>query len=118
MNPRTIRTFEYAGETKPIVDAWVGENNFRLMGGGPKRLFQRGHGFWTAPIRFEIEQQGSKVHMETWVHVNFLARLSSLFVLPKQMGLESGGFRGVLPRKIGRETINKLLQKLGQPPIA
>ncbi len=50
--------------------------------------------------------------------MNILVRLSSLFMLPKQMGLESGGFRGALPRKIGREAVNKLLERLGQPPIA
>ena len=118
MNPRTIRDFEFAGESRSIVDSWAGENGFRLIDGGPARVFQRGHGFWTAPVRFSIEQQGSKVHIETWVHVNFLVRLSALFLLPKQMGLESGGFRGVLPRKIGREAVNKLFQKLGQPVIA
>ncbi len=30
MNPRTVRDFEYAGETKPTVDAWAGESGFRL----------------------------------------------------------------------------------------
>ena len=59
----------------------------------------------------------SPVHLETWVHVNFLVRLMALFMLPKRMGVESGGFRGVLPRKIGRQAVNKLLQKLAQPPV-
>lgn len=118
MNPRTIRDFEYAGETRPTVNAWAGENSFRLVESeGAKRVFQKGHGFWTAPVRVEIEQQGPKVHIEIWIHVNVLVRISSLFMLPKQMGVESGGFRGVLPRKIGRESANKLLQKLGQPLI-
>lgn len=118
MNPRTIRDFEHSGEIRPIVDAWAEENNFRLIEGtGPKRLFQRGHGFWTAPVKFEVSQEGSKVHLETWVHVNLLVRLMALFMLPKRMGVESGGFRGVLPRKIGRQAVNKLLQKLAQPPV-
>jgi len=51
------------------------------------------------------------------VHLNFLVRLMALFMLPKRMGVESGGFRGVLPRKIGRQAVNKLLQKLAQPPV-
>jgi hypothetical protein len=119
MNPRTIRDFDYAGDTRLIVDSWAAENGFRLLDGtGPSRLFQKGHGFWTAPIRLEASQQGSKVHLETWISVNLLVRLMALFMLPKQMGVESGGLRGALPRKIGRQAVNKLFEKLGQPPVA
>jgi len=118
MNPRTVRDFEYSGDSGPIMESWAAENGFRLLDGtGPARLFQRGHGFWTAPIRLEASQAGSKVHLETWVPVNLLVRAMALFTLPKQMGVESGGFRGVLPRKIGRQAVNKLLEKLGQPPV-
>ena len=118
MNPRTIRDFDYSGDIRPVVDFWAQENGFRLVDGGPpKRLFQRGHGFWTAPVKLEALQEGSKVHLEAWVHVSFMVRLMALFMLPKQMGVESGGFRGVLPRKIGRQAVNKLLQQLGQQPI-
>jgi hypothetical protein len=110
---------EYSDGIMPIVDAWAAENGFRLLETtGPKRLFQRGRGFWTAPIRLEASQAGSKTHLEAWIKVSFAVRLMALFVLPKQMGLESGGFRGALPRKIGRQRVNALLEKLGQPPIA
>jgi hypothetical protein len=33
------------------------------------------------------------------------------------MGIESGGFRAVLPRSIARNAINILLNQLGQPSI-
>lgn len=65
MNPRTIRDFDFSGDTGPIVDAWAADNKFRLIESvEPKRLYQRGHGFWPAPVRFEVEQQGSRVHLE------------------------------------------------------
>ncbi len=119
MNPRTIKDFESSGDIRPIVDAWASENGFRILdGNGPARLFQRGRGFWTAPVRLQALQEGSRVHLEAWVKVSFMVRLMALFILPKQMSLESGGFRGVLPRKIGRQRVNALLEKLGQPPIA
>jgi hypothetical protein len=118
MNPRTIRDFEYSGDVRPLVDAWAPEDNFRLIDAtGPKRVYQRGYGFWTAPVKLEVSQQGSRVHLETWVHLNLLVRIMALFILPKQMGVESGGFRGVLPRKIGRNAVNRLLAKLQQQPI-
>jgi hypothetical protein len=119
MNPRTVRDFEYSGDSRPIVDAWAVENGFRLLDGtGAARLFQKGHGFWTAPVRFEASQEGSKVHLETWIPMNLLVRLMALFMLPKQMGVESGGFRAALPRKIARQAVNRLFEKLGQPPVA
>jgi hypothetical protein len=37
--------------------------------------------------------------------------------MPTDMGIESGGFRGVLPRSMARTSVNKLLAELGQPPI-
>jgi hypothetical protein len=119
MNPRTIRNFDFSGDTRPIVDAWAAENSFRLLDGtSPSRLFQKGRGFWTAPIKLGISQEGSKVQLEAWVAISFFVRLTALFLLPKQMGVESGGFQGALPRKIGRQAVNRLLEKLAQPPIA
>jgi hypothetical protein len=50
--------------------------------------------------------------------MNLFVRLMALFMLPKQMSVESGGFRGALPRKIGRQAVNRLLEKLGQTPVA
>jgi hypothetical protein len=119
MNPLTIRDFDLSGDARPIVDAWAAENGFRLIDGtGPARLFQKGHGFWTAPVRLAISQEGSKVHLEAWIPINLFVRAMALFMLPRQMALESGGFRGSLPRKIGRQAVNKLLEKLSQSPIA
>jgi hypothetical protein len=34
------------------------------------------------------------------------------------MSIESGGLKGVLPRSMARDSVNKLLAQLGQPPIA
>jgi hypothetical protein len=33
------------------------------------------------------------------------------------MGIESGGFKGALPRSMARSAVNTLLGQLGQPPI-
>jgi hypothetical protein len=33
------------------------------------------------------------------------------------MGIESGGVRGILPRNMARDAVNKLLGQLSQPPI-
>jgi hypothetical protein len=33
------------------------------------------------------------------------------------MGIRSGGFRLAVPRRIARQAVNRLLEKLGQPLV-
>jgi len=59
----------------------------------------------------------AKVTVQAWARGTFIARLFSLFILPAEMGIASGGFRGALPRKMMRGHVNELLAQLGGPPI-
>jgi hypothetical protein len=70
-----------------------------------------------APMMLELRQTGDKVHMEAWVRVGLMMRLLALFLIPTEMGLESGGFRLTVPRRTARGSVNELLGKLGQSPI-
>jgi hypothetical protein len=81
------------------------------------KLYQRGYGFWTAPVMASFQQANDVIHMETWVRCNLLVRIMSLVILPKEMDLRSGGLRAVLPRKLGRNAVNKLLEQLKLQPI-
>ena len=118
MNPRTIRDFTTDTNLWSIVDAWAQQSGYRLKESLPtSRLYQRGHGFLTAPMMLSISQTGNQVHLEAWIHANLLARLMALFLLPAEMGIESGGFRAVVPRNIARGAVNQLLAQWGQPPI-
>lgn len=118
MSARTVRDFSSAVDVWPIVEGWMGAADFRLVSQtGATRRYQRGYGFLTAPMVLEITQTGSQVHLESWISVGFIARLSALFLVPAEMGIESGGFRLVVPRNIARKAVNDLLPRLGQPPI-
>ena len=118
MNPRTVRDFTASTSVWPVVEAWAKESSYSLKESSQStRLYQRGMGFWTAPMMLEITQSGDNVHVEAWVKVNVLARLMALFMLPAEMTIESGGARGILPRNLARGAVNKLLGQLGQPPI-
>jgi hypothetical protein len=64
-----------------------------------------------------FHQDGGQVSVEAWVRCNTFMRICSLFMLPAEMGVESGGFKGVLPRKIAREALNRLLQDCGARPV-
>lgn len=119
MEKRTVRDFEMSGELAPYLDDWARKHAYHPKGSrGPARLFQRGTGFLTAPMMFQASQEGSHVHVEAWVRGTFLARLMSLFILPAEMTVSSGGSRGVIPRKMARGDVNTFLEGLGQPPIS
>ena len=118
MARRTIRDFTTSADIWPIVEAWAKESDFRLKQGGPAtRLYQRGYGFLTAPMMLQIGQTEGRMHLEAWIRVGLLNRLMALFLVPAEMGIESGGFRLVVPRNVARPAVNKLLNQLGQPPI-
>jgi hypothetical protein len=118
MTKRTVLGFSYSGDLWATVEPWARENGYRQQqGDASRRLYQKGVGFLVAPMMLEVRQDGSQVHLEAWVRCNLFVRLMSLFMLPAEMGIESGGFWAVLPRNIARSAVNKLLPQLGQPVI-
>jgi hypothetical protein len=115
---RTRREFEAGEPIWPRVDAWARDARFRMKeSAGDTRTYQRGHGFWTAPMMVEVGQTGDRAHVEAWIRAGMFARASSLFILPREMGIASGGFKGKVPRNVARRAVNELLASLQQPPI-
>lgn len=118
MAARTVRDFGASGDVTSATDAWAKEAGYRLVETQDQtRTFQKGTGFLVAPMMLSIRQGGGEVHLEAWIRANLFVRLMALFMLPAEMGIESGGFRAALPRNIARGQVNKLLEKLGQPAI-
>jgi hypothetical protein len=118
MDQRTRLTFEQGGSIWPQVEQWARGNGFNLKSSSAaERLYQKGHGLMVAPMMLSIGQTDGKVVLEAWVRCNAFTRLMSLFILPSEIGIQSGGFKAVLPRSIARNAVNILLQQLGQPPI-
>jgi len=117
---RTIRDFTVAQDVWPIVMAWAQEENYQLLvrqSTETRRVYQRGTGMMTAAMKLLVEQSGNQVHLEAWIPIGFFTRLTTLFLMPAEMGITSGGFRGVVPRNMARKAANKLLERLGQPQI-
>lgn len=118
MAKRTTLDFPFAGDLWGTLEPWAKENGYQQQqGDASRRLYQKGVGFLVAPMMLEVRQEDGQVHLEAWVRCNLFVRLMSLFMLPAEMGIESGGFRAVLPRNIARSAVNKLLPQLGQPAI-
>ena len=115
---RTTMDFRAPAEIWQSIDPWAQATGFRLkQSAGSMRLYQKGRGFWMAPVMASIQQANDSIHMETWVRANFFIRLMALFLIPAEMELKSGGFRLVIPRKYGREAVNKLIAQLQLPLI-
>ena len=118
MTQRTKISFQLSADVGPSVERWAGANGFNpRASAGPGRLYQKGVGFLVAPMMLSVQQANGQVALEVWIRCNLFVRIFSLFILPAEMGIESGGFRGVLPRKIARDAVNRLLFDLGQPLI-
>jgi hypothetical protein len=115
---RVVRDFEMSENPWPAVEQWAGQQGFKVREQSEsQRLYQKGKGFFTGSRRVDIKVHDGQVHLEGWVHANMPARMMSLFILPANITLESGGFKGTLPRKLGRGELNPLLEALGQPAI-
>jgi hypothetical protein len=119
MTSRTRISFQWGTDVYPYIDQWASTSGFNMQAAQSNgvRLYQKGHGIMVAPMMLSVTQSGPQVEMEAWVRCNMFVRLMSLFMLPAEMGVESGGFRGVLPRKIARDAINELMRQLQLNPI-
>ena len=118
MNSRTIRDFSVPANIWPNVEHWAASEGFRLIDDlGTTRRFQKGHGLLVLPTKLEIGQMGSDVHLEAWVYGAMINRIFSLFLLPEEIKLDSGGFQAMIPRSISRDSVNRLLIQMGQEMI-
>ncbi len=110
--------FRSAGDIWPVVNKWAGENGYKLkQSAGQERVFQKGIGFLVAPMMLKVKQENQETIIEAWIRANLFVRISCFFILPAEMGIESGGFRAVIPRNIARKAVNTLLAQLNQPLI-
>lgn len=115
---RAVREFRTNQDVWKALDAWARETGYRLVEGAEGRgVYQKGVGLLVAPMKVEVRTQGDLVHLEAWVHIPFITRLMSLFLLPDEITVESGGVKAVIPRQMARNAVNRLLGSLNEPPI-
>lgn len=116
---RSLVTFTLAGDPWPTIAAWAQNHRFmpREPQTGSTKLFQKGSGLFTAPMRAQFTQRGKEIELQAWVHVPLIARIMALFLLPQEMNVRSGGFRAMVPRAIARKAINELLDEVGAEKI-
>ena len=115
---RTVREFPVDQNIWNVIDSWAQQNSYELKASSAAgRLYQKGTGFWMLPRMLQATPTPTGIRLEAWVRANDFNRLFSLFIVPSESVLDSGGNIAIVPRKKGREEVNGLLQMLGQPPI-
>jgi len=115
-------TFTVKGDPWPVITAWAKRHSFKpreLPGATEKtKLFQKGTGLFTSPMRAQFTQTGNTVELQAWVHNLLLSRILTLFLLPMEMNIRSGGLRAVVPRTMARRAVNELLREVNATEIA
>ena len=115
---RTKISFQRQGDLWSVVDHWALEHNYKLRESGEtEKLYQKGKGFWVAPMMLKINYNGKDVQLEAWARANLFVRAMALFIIPSEMKINSGGVRMALPRKMARKAVNDLLSQLDQEAI-
>lgn len=116
---RSVVTYSVTGDPWPTIAEWAKQHGFlpRAPQTGTVKLFQKGSGLMTAPMRAQFTHAGDSIEVQAWVHMPLIARIMALFLLPQEMNVRSGGFRAVIPRNIARKAVNVLLAQVGAEPI-
>ncbi len=118
---RTTLRFQVAGSPWETIEQWAAQSGYKLVpqpGDTQRfRLYQKGSGFWVAPMMLAVSLDGDALTLQAWVRMTLFVRIMAFFILPAEMGVQSGGFRAALPRKMARDKVNVLLGLLSQPPI-
>lgn len=118
MSERTIREFSAKADVWSIVERWAKEYGFTTIDqDAHHRVYRRGRERFDYPILVEISQMNERVRLAAWVKASTLDRGRALFMIPAEMGLESGGAQMVIARNGGRKLVNELLHHLGERPI-
>jgi hypothetical protein len=116
---RTVVTFTMKGDPWPTIATWAKQHRYypREPQTGTVKLFQKGTGLFTAPMRAQFTQRGKDIELQAWVHMPLITRIMALFLLPAEMNVSSGGIRAFVPRSIARKAVNELLVDVGAEPI-
>lgn len=116
---RSVSSFPVHGDPWQAVAAWAQSKGYqpREPQTGNTKLFQKGSGFLTAPVRVQFTFENGVMHVQAYLKISLFARISALFMLPAEMHVNSGGFRAVIPRNMARKSINELLSQMGGQPI-
>lgn len=108
---RTIREFPADQSAWGVIDDWARRVGYELKEAGDfGRLYQKGSGLLTLPRMLAVVPTATGIRLEAWVSASGINRLFSLFIVPPESVLESGGEGGYHSPQQG--------PRGGEPPVA
>jgi len=113
-NTHTTRNFQIHEPLLPIVKQWAKEFGFTVETEENKILCEKGIGIMSTPIQVNLEESDSNIKFEAFLKVDAISMFATLFLAPDEMQLDSGDGELYLDRKIARDKVNILLERLGQ----
>jgi len=113
----TIRSFQTHEPLLPTVKEWAKEYGFAVELKDNKILCEKDIGLMTTPVYVKMEESDGHIQFEAFLKVDAISMFTTFFMAPDEMRLESGDGELFLDRKIARDKVNKLLERLGQPFI-
>ncbi|NMC46816.1 MAG: hypothetical protein GYA52_08275 [Chloroflexi bacterium] len=116
-NTHTVRHFQFDEPLLPIVKDWAKNFGFLVEVQGNTISCEKGMGLMSAPITVILEHMNGDIKFEAFLKTDPISMFTSLFLAPDEMHLDSGDGQLYMERKYGRDKVNKLLEKLGQPII-
>jgi len=114
-NKRTTVQVQLRQDPWPLIAGWAQQH--KLVQAGPpmdglvvfNRTYNQQH------VAFLV--QGTVLVVQAWISISMMMRIRSLFILPSEIHIGSGGMRAAIGRKALRKIVNELLGHLGAPPI-
>ena len=109
---RTVITVKASDSVWPKVESWAERNEFKEIDSGEGGRSFRQVTLLGGNKNLRVDQSEDEVIIESWLHTGLFSRFVMLFILPEEIGIESGMMLK-FPKKKFREKLNPLLEQLG-----
>lgn len=110
-HPFDLVEFSSDQDVAATVAAWAAGNGYALIRSeGARQVYRKGKGFLTAPMFLELDRQGERHSIKSYVRINGL-------ILQGDVALAGDGFLVKLPRSIAKKAQNQLFASLGLQPL-
>jgi hypothetical protein len=115
---RTVREFTSGADVWEILERWALQAGYALvLQDKTSRTYQKGNNPVFVPTFVKVTWTKPGYRLETWLEPPGINRFVSLATIPRELGLESGGVTGTVPRVMARRDVNRLLDLLRVPPV-
>lgn len=114
MAKRSIIRFDSNNDVWSTIENWAKERNFREKARKDGwRQYQQGNAILVAPKVVEIQQEGTQIEIQAYVHIPLVNLIITLFFMPGEIDL-GRGIKASVPRNTARRDVNILLDRMGQ----